>query len=329
MVFFGSDKAYFINDVGVKNKIIDYIFNSLDLSKYRFNMLDNIDKLDYLKHNIHYVSPNFMGYNYFLVFMIIDGMSYCCAIDKKTFSYHKQKLDKKRVKIFKINISASQSIFKGSIFDCKLIKNNNNYLMLIKDGYIVMGNNILNMDMIGKMEYLNSIINNQFGGKACKNFKFKINKLYKYEHLKDLINDKIPKSQLRVQGIIFYPEYSGVTYIFSEKKEKVDITKKNTGYGQQSITNTSYQVVRDLKTMLLNRTYDYELSSKRKNLMIVKTDITDVYDVFDDEEKLGIAHIPNMKISLYCAENIIDKKLFTCVYNNDFKKWIPLNVVET
>lgn len=328
MVFFGSDKAYFINDVGVKNKIIDYIFNSLDLSKYRFNMLNSIEKLDYLKHNIHYVSPNFMGYNYFLVFMIIDGMSYCCAIDKKTFSYHKQKLDKKRVKIFKINVSASQSIFKGSIFDCKLIKHNDNYLMLIKDGYIVMGNNILNMDMIGKMEYLNSIINNQFGGKSCKNFKFKINKLYKYENLKELINEKIPKSKLRVQGIIFYPEYSGVTYIFSEKRDKTDITKKNTGYGQQSITNTSYQVVRDLKTMLLNRTYDYELNSKRKNLIIVKTDITDVYDVYDNNDKLGIAHIPNMKISLYCAENIVDKKLFTCVYNNDFKKWIPLSIAE-
>ena len=54
----GNSDATIINDLSIKNKIIDYLFNSIEMSKYRFNMLDNLQKLNFLKDNIHYVSPN-------------------------------------------------------------------------------------------------------------------------------------------------------------------------------------------------------------------------------------------------------------------------------
>jgi len=41
---------------------------------------------------------------------------------------------------------------------------------------------------------------------------------------------------------------------------------------------------------------------------------------------LGIAHIPNLRISHMCNEIVTDSqsKSFECIYNNNFKKWIPL-----
>ena len=39
---FGNSKGLIINDLNVKNKIFDYLFNSLNLSKYRYVMLNNI-----------------------------------------------------------------------------------------------------------------------------------------------------------------------------------------------------------------------------------------------------------------------------------------------
>ena len=57
----GNGEGTIINDLDIKTKIIDYLFNSVNLSKYRFNMLESIDQLKYLKANIHYVSPNFSG----------------------------------------------------------------------------------------------------------------------------------------------------------------------------------------------------------------------------------------------------------------------------
>ena len=125
---FGNSDATIINDLDVKNKIIDYLFNSVNLSNYRFNMLEDLQQLKFLKNNNHYVSPNFKGYNYFLIFTKINNLSYCVVIDKKKFSYHKNKLNVKNVKIIKLKIMTSSSIFRGSIFDAKLIFNNGKYV---------------------------------------------------------------------------------------------------------------------------------------------------------------------------------------------------------
>ena len=82
MFTFGNSEATIVNDFSTKNKIIDYLFNSFDLSKFRFNMLDNLEKLNNLKR-IHYVSPNFKGFNYFVIFTKINHQQMCVCIDKR------------------------------------------------------------------------------------------------------------------------------------------------------------------------------------------------------------------------------------------------------
>ena len=77
---FGTSDAIIINDLGLKSKIIDFLFSSIDLSNYRYNMLTNVQRLQFLKDNEHYVTPNFMGYNYLLLFLTIDGNKYSVAI---------------------------------------------------------------------------------------------------------------------------------------------------------------------------------------------------------------------------------------------------------
>ena len=79
-------------------------------------MLDNLQQLEFLKDNSHYVSPNFKGYNYFLIFMKIDNLCYCLAIDKKKITYQKNKLNINMTKVIRLNIKAMNTLFKGSIF---------------------------------------------------------------------------------------------------------------------------------------------------------------------------------------------------------------------
>jgi N-acetyl-alpha-D-glucosaminyl L-malate synthase BshA len=58
----------------------------------------------------------------------------------------------------------------------------------------------------------------------CDNFVFKLNKLYKYEDLKNLIENIMPSCSIQTQGLVFYPKYSGISIIHIEKKvDKVDI----------------------------------------------------------------------------------------------------------
>lgn len=78
----GSSDGYLV-DWDVKSKIIDYLYSKLDLSKYRYIMLNNIQKLKFLHDNEHYVSPNFKGYNYLLIMLTINNNQYCVAIDRK------------------------------------------------------------------------------------------------------------------------------------------------------------------------------------------------------------------------------------------------------
>ena len=58
------------------------------------------------------------------------------------------------------------------------------------------------------------------------------------------------------------------------------------------------------------------------------TEIPDVYNIYEDKEdkKLGIAHIPNLKISHLCESELKNNvsKRFLCRYNKNFKKWMPI-----
>ena len=329
MVKFGDSEAIIINDLDFKNKVIDYLFNSIDISKYRYNMLDSMQQLNFLKLNEHYISPNFKGYNYFLIFHKYNNIPYCAALDRKNLSYHWYKVDIKKITIFKIKMSTSPSIFRGTILDCKMIKDK----MIIKDCFQIMGTMITDMDMFEKMIYLDSIIINQFQKDYCSNFSFKINKLYRYNMLTELIKNIIPKCTMNIQGLIFLPKQSGISIIYIDKgtPDKVEI---NNNKIEENISSESYHMIHDLKKFLISRTYSYETAGKKKNLIVERTEITDVYNVYENNntcsesyDKIGIAHIPSIKISQYCNDNIKEKHLCQCIFHKDFNKWIPLKVL--
>lgn len=319
----GNSEATVINDLSIKNKIIDYLFNSIEMSKYRFNMLDNLQKLNFLKDNIHYVSPNFKGFNYFLIFTNINNINQCFVIDKKKLSYHRNKVNAKFINIFRIKIQSSSSLYNGTIFDAKLVRKHSKYIMLIKDCYIMMGNTVLTMEMSDKMKYINSIINTQFTN-SCKNFLVKVNRLYLYQDIENIVNDIIPNCDIDILGLVFFPKYSGITTIYVEKKqEKVEI-QNNAEY----VSNESYHLIKNIVEFLSQRKYSYE-EGKNIKLYIKKTEITDVYNLYDEDAKVGIAHVPNMKTSLMLQNGVItdEKYSVNCVFNKKFNKYIPLNFI--
>lgn len=327
------DNSHLIYDLDLKTKIIDYLFNTIDLKNYRYNMLENIKQLQHLKEHPHFVSPNFRGYSYYLLFVNINNIQYCVMVDKKKLSYHKDKLDVKTTTIYKIKINTFKNIYRGTIFDCKLIKNNNMYFMLINDCYTLMGNSMISMKLDDKLKYINNIISNHMDNNSNQYFIFKVNKLYNYQDLKELIEDIIPNCNLETNGIVFYPLYSGITKIFINKSNE---NKNNTSSNivisnNNDINNLSYDIIKNYVTILHNRKYSYETEGTVKKLYLEKTDMVDVYNVYtiNMKDKYGIAHIPNMKTSHYCNDIFKNTNIqkFNCIYNEHFKKWIPLETI--
>jgi hypothetical protein len=310
-----------------KNKIIEYLYNAINLSNLRYGMLDNIQKLNFLQENEHYVSPNYKGLNYLLIFANIMGKAYTVLINRKKLSYHKNQLDMKTVFIVKILINTNPNMYAGSIFDGKIIQKNGQSHFLIQDCFCLMGKNLMDMEMGQKMLYLNDIINSNLAQKSCNNFTFKLNKLYNYSELPELIKNIMPKSDIVSNGIIFYPKLSGNSIIHIEKKiDKVDITSTQ----NEVIESKTYDLICDFNNFLNCRSYSYEKGNIRKVLYICKTDIPDVYNLYNNknEPKMGIAHIPNLKVSHYCNNNITKNLVkVNCVFYPKFDKWIPLQIV--
>jgi hypothetical protein len=319
-----SDGIIVFNDV--KSKIIDYLYSKINLSKYRFIMLDNIGKLKQLQDNKHYVAPNYKGYSYFLIFITIETKKYCVAINRKKLSYHKEQLDMKNVFMVQIHMNVHDNFYNGTILDGKLIQNTNEAIFLIQDSFYLFGKNMLNMGLMEKITHLDNILKQYMtGDNYCKNFNFRLNKLYEYSDLPDLVYNILPTLQIPVNGITFIPPLSGITIVHIENKtEKISINTSN-----EAIQCDSYDMIHNFVNYLKNRTYSYETNGNKKQLLLSKTEIPDVYSVFDEynTERLGIAHIPNLKISHYCNQYIKNTPiLFNCVYCTKFRKWIPISI---
>ena len=335
-IILGKSTAQLCN-MDIKQQVIDYLYNKVDLTKYRYIMLNNISKLKFLQENEHYVSPNFKGYNYLLIMMTINNIRYCFLLDRKKLSYHKNQIDMKALQILSIKMNASEAMFCGSIIDGKLIQSNNNYHFLIQDCFYLMGNKLLEMEIYQKLQHIDSVLKNNFSkelnDKYCNNFDFKINKLYNYTELIELINTTLPQIKQLVNGIIFYPKFSGVNILHLDKKVEKNITLTDNitveNKSSDIIEQKSYSMINDFVNFLKNRTYSYEKNGKMNVLWLSRTEIPDVYNINEnlDTEKLGIALIPNLKISHLCNDYIKDEPVkFNCIFSNQFKKWIPLSV---
>jgi hypothetical protein len=330
-ILIGNSDGILLNDNDTKTKIIDYLYSTLNLSNLRYGMLDNISKLKFLQENEHYVTPNYKGLSYFLIFTKLFDKNYAILVNRKKLSYHRNQVDMKTIFIVKVSINTSEKLYLGTIFDGKIVQKDNKHYFLIQDCFCMMSKKILNMEMNNKSNYLNDIINLNLKENSCDNFNFKLNKLYSYTDLKDLINNTIPNCGIVSNGLVFYPPLSGNCIIHIEHKlNKIEI--KNSCI--ENIEDNSLDFISNFTNILKKREYSYEKENKKKILYINKTDIPDVYYLYsncynENENKIGIAHIPNLKISHYCTENIT--KPFTkveCVYFSKFEKWIPLHIID-
>ena len=242
-------------------------------------------------------------------------------------------------------------MFNGTILDGKII---NNSIFLIQDCYYLMGNNMLNMILNDKINLLDETIINNLKDNIL-NFDLKLNKLYTYNNLEELISN-LSKLSYNTNGLIFFPKLSGKNILFLEnnnlkkddnqiyKKENVQSKEENvqpigkvrendnvqSKKKNEEVVNENENIILNYTNILKSRTYSYENTYNLKILSLTKTDIPDVYNIYNDtNEKLGIALIPNLKISHMCESYIKTSEpvKFKCSFSEKFKKWIPISVV--
>ena len=293
-------------DSNLYPQVLDKIYSNVNFQKIRYQILNNRSYLDEIKSSKHYITPHFQGYNYLLIFMVINSVKYNLLI-MKNLKFWKEQNNMQDIKIYKFDTNNSYIDYSTiSIFDGKMINNSNKSSFIINDIY---NKTMENLTLPEKLELVNDILN-KIKINDNHNFDCKVCRLYNFSELPDLVFNKLKTTELKINGLMFLPEYTGKYYIYTNDNEFDELKNNNNNNVTITIKKT-------------NTNSEIEFYMK-------KTNVPDVYELYDNDEtnivKEGIAHIPNMKTSHYFRNIFQNKNMIkiNCIKSDKFNKWIPI-----
>ena len=282
------------------NKVKEFILKDLSLRtnqnyNSRYAKVLNENYMKNLK-NQHIVNVKSGGSPYLLYITEINGNDYTLLIDKKI----KQGYD--YPKIFVLNYRFSKDIYKGTLFETELTRdNNNNWFLLIGDIYLYSASSLQNKHIIDRVNIIHNIFEEKYIHDDSIICPPMIKKFFNMKDINTIINDYIPSLNYISRGLYFIPlkcSYSNLLYLFDKDKTK--------------------SVIKDINVTSVN-------------FRIEKTMCPDVYELYLKENdilvKRGLACIPNYEKSVFVNELYENdkKELYVeCVYNKDFNKWEPM-----
>lgn len=334
-------------DYNTKNMIIKYIYDSIDLKKYKYTLLKYEEDLARLESEKYYITPNYNGLNSLLVFKKIRQKYFSFIIDRKTLSFNYNQLNINKVKIIKVNISLDEKIYDGSIFDGVLLygkDKNRKKIFIINDVYYFNNKDKQQELIMNKIIQINTYLKKNYKpDKDLDNTILNVNKLYNIKNIKELINIYIPSSYYKnsIKGVCFYPEISGMKLIFlfnntyKENSPQQFIKEPPIFFNNKNNQNNN-----NLYDNTLSNDLIFSKNNKTAIFKMKSTEIVDVYNLFTSKKinynnrnaiilkKHDIAYIPTKEMSIY-FQNIFTNKdsiMVECEYCSEKNKWIPKKV---
>ena len=282
------------------NPMKKYILDNLKLKtnitfKSRYAKIYN-EQYSKNLNNPHVICVKSSGTPYLLFCTQINDVNYCFLIDKKIkdgYDYPK---------IFLVHYRFSPELFKGTLFEVELIRDNNHdWSLLIGDIYTLKGNSQQTIQIHDRINNCIDVMeNNYINDSFCDICPICIKKYFDLHEVESILNDFIPTLTYRVKGLYFVPmktSYSKILYLF-----------KDDDYKKVNSTNKKYISFRIIKTVT-PEIYELYLYNEQK------TNI----------EKHSYASIPDIQTSKWIKElcDSKDECIVQCKYNQLFKKWVP------
>ena len=343
-------KSNYDPKTGLKEQLINYIFNVIDLSRFKYELLQFDTELYQLVEKKYFLSANFSGFNCLLVFTKIRDTYHSCLIDRKTLSYNKNKVNVNDVVTFPVNIKLDRDIYNGTIFDGIFIQGKTK-TFVITDVYFFKGQDYSLSKIDSKLLTIFSYLRSNYNeNEKNNNLILTVNKLYPITEIETLTKVDIPKiKDFSVRGIAFYPEKSGTKLIYiygnenknNESNKNKPLQKLNIRYkSPEPAEKINIDEVKIKKTCKLF----YCPKEKQDEDYVFQMKISDLPDVYmlniiepvkkDDRTllksiKVGIAFVPSASRSKWCKEvmaNTNGNVLVNCKYNPEKMTWEPIRL---
>ena len=316
----------------VKETILDYLYNKIEISDHRYVIIKNISDIYKIKNEKYYVSSNSCGINSLIIFMKKDNNFYSYLIDRRSISYNKQSLNKSKVRFIEIKLAVDLKLYDGTIFDGILIDNdkvssgdtNNNEKLsfIITDVFTFNGKSVITMDYKKKMYYISECIkefiidNKNNDTKYKNNIKLYISKPFEINQINQLLKEYIvPNVQkYNIKGISFYPVNSGIKliYLFDKQDEKI----KNDLQNNIIENNIQESGINELKKLEEEQGVNYVMDSSEinKKKIIYKYDIVNIESCDNittnlEMKKTIIPDVYKLFGIFLAGENYIKKKI--------------------
>jgi len=290
-----ESKKYILNQLSLLCSNIKY--NSRYAKVFNEQFSKNLNN-----HHIFFLKSS--GTPYLLFMSQINGINYCFFIDKKI----KEGYD--YPKIFILPYQFTSNLYKGSLFECELIrKKNKKWCIAINDIYFHCGKNMKKTIIIDRINTIHNSLSeyyteNHFTN-TCPLF---VKKYFDYKDIHYALNEFAPQLNYNTRGLYFVPlriDYSNILYIFPKESNPV-IMKKET----KKIT----KCFRIMKTMKPD-VYDLYLSNGdniiKQNIALVQTTL-----------------LSHTLLQYFENKNYDDEILVECKFNEKFKKWEPISLSE-
>lgn len=291
-ISFGNSYGYKINNYSIKEKLLNYLIENIEISKLNLKKIETEKDLLNIKNNKYYIYPNILGDNYIFLAKKIKNIYYSVLIDiSKIDNFFN--INYNNVNIISLKIRLCEDIYNGTIFDGKLINLGGVSNFIINVCYLLKGNEILKLS--NQAEKLNQFLNESIIFDSNMNvIEFMMNKIYNLDEIDYVVNNKIKNSRFNITSLTFIPESSNIKYIHYI----CEVSEKN------------------IKKYFLAKH--------------IRSDVISLYAIDNTErKKIGIAHIPNIKCSKLCNQ-FISKNDYTkvlCKLNINFKKWQPIEII--
>jgi hypothetical protein len=293
-IIFGNNVGYKINNYLLKNKIINYLESSIDKFKLCDNIIIEEENLLTIKNDSYVAVPNIVGDDYLFVAVKLQDIFYVILIEKKTLQ-NMQNINYNELNMISIRIRLSIDVYKGTIFDGRIVNLGGCSAFIINKIYKLYGDDMIDNTIHEVYKNAEKFIDESYIIDSNMNsILFKLNRIYELDELDKLINEKIPNSKFK---------FSSIDFIAS------DLSKTFRYY----YTNQDYKI--------------------KQAVMFGKLISTDVIELFSKDEnnkikRIGIAHIPDIETSRICNDHISESELslLKCKLDYRFKKWVPQEI---